>query len=184
MQALFSGRVLDGRCDECPREQVVDLALGVIGENAGDDVCEVVPRIDAVELSRLDQRRDRGPLFAAALRAAEERILSGERQRAAGSFDDVGGDLDMAVVQNAGQARPARQRLADGLGELALLTDEAELHAHPRHQRLHHRSALRLTIGAVGKWKRSIGHNAGSFLFANSLVEECRGLHPAMRGAT
>ena len=70
-------------------------------------------------------------MLAAAVGAGEERILAVERDRTDRAFDDVGVDLDAAVVEEAGQAVPARERIADRLGELGLLADQAELGAQP-----------------------------------------------------
>lgn len=47
------------------------------------------------------------------------------------AFDDVGVDLDAAVVEEATKSGPARERVADRFGELALLTDQGELLAQP-----------------------------------------------------
>lgn len=47
------------------------------------------------------------------------------------SFDRVVVQFDAAVVDEARQAFPARQGIADGLGELALLTDQGEFCAQP-----------------------------------------------------
>jgi hypothetical protein len=47
-------------------------------------------------------------------------------------FDDVRIDLDAAVVEEATEACPAAQRVADCFGELALLADEGKFLAQPR----------------------------------------------------
>jgi hypothetical protein len=48
-------------------------------------------------------------------------VLAAKRQRPDGALDDVGVDLDAAVVvEELGQAVPAPESLADRLGELAL----------------------------------------------------------------
>ena len=96
-----------------------------------EDVGEVGVRIDVVELAGLDQRGDDRPVLAAAVGAGEERVLAVERDRADGALDGVGVDLDPAVVEEAREALPARERVADRLGELALLADERELGAQP-----------------------------------------------------
>ena len=104
-------------------------------DDAGDDVGEVGLRIDAVELAGLDQRGDDGPVLAAAVGAGEEGILAVQRERPDGAFDDVVVDLDAAVVEEAGEALPARQGVADRLGELGLLADQLELGAQPGFER-------------------------------------------------
>src|SRR5690606_32260356 len=47
------------------------------------------------------------------------------------ALDGVGIDLDAAIVEEAGEPFPARERVADRLGELGLLADQAKLLAQP-----------------------------------------------------
>jgi hypothetical protein len=68
-------------------------------------------------------------MFSAAVGTGKERILSIEGNRADRAFDDIGVDLDATVVDEADQALPVRQRIADRFGELALLADQGELGA-------------------------------------------------------
>ena len=52
---MFSGHVPERRCSWIgPRQQVVDLAIGMTGDNSGDDVCEVSLRFDVAEFTGLD----------------------------------------------------------------------------------------------------------------------------------
>ena len=83
-------------------------------------------------------------MLGAAVGAGEECILAIERDRPDGALDDVGVDLDATVVEEAGEARPSRECVADGLGELALLADERELRLQPRFERRDDRAASRL----------------------------------------
>jgi hypothetical protein len=96
-----------------PGQQFVDGAIWIGVYDLGEDVGEVGVRVNAVELARLDQRGDDSPVFAAAVGAGEERVLAAERNRADRSFDRVGVDLDPAVVEEAGEAFPARERIAE-----------------------------------------------------------------------
>ncbi len=48
-----------------------------------------------------------------------------------GALDHVRGNLDAGRRRESGEALPAREGVADGLGELALLADEAELLLEP-----------------------------------------------------
>ena len=73
-----------------------------------------------------------GPMFGTAVGAGEQGILAGQGKGTDGALDDVVVDLDAAVVEEQAQALPARQRVADRLGELGLLADELELGAQPR----------------------------------------------------
>ena len=129
---MFSGHVPEGgRCGIGPRQQVIDLTIGMAVDDLGDDVGEIGRRIDGVELTGFDQRGDDGPVLAAAVGTGEERVLAVQRNRSDRSFDHVAIDLDAAVIEEADQAVPARQGIADRLGELGLLTDQTELGAKP-----------------------------------------------------
>src|SRR5678815_4024555 len=111
-------------------------------DDPGDDVGEVGLRIDGVEFAGFDQRGDDRPVLATAVGAGEERILTIEGDGADGAFDDVGVDLDAAMVEESGEPFPSRERVADRLGELGLLADQAEFVAQPRFERRDDRPAL------------------------------------------
>src|SRR5690606_21624175 len=87
--------------------------------------------------------------LAAAIGAGEERVLAIERDRPDGSLDGVGIDLDAPVVEEAGEALPAGERVADRLGEPGLLADEFELGLEPGLERLDDRAALLLARAAA-----------------------------------
>ena len=71
------------------------------------------------------------------------------RSRADGALDDVGVDLDAPVIDEAGQAFPARERVADGFGELGLLADQIELGAQPGLEFVKHRFGLLVSDGTA-----------------------------------
>lgn len=54
------------------RHEIVDTAVTVAIDDAGEDVGEVGLWIDAVQLACFDQRRDGGPVFGASVRTSEE----------------------------------------------------------------------------------------------------------------
>ena len=83
------------------------------GDDAGGDVGEIGLRVDGVELTGLHQRGDDSPVLAAAVGAAEERILAVECDRPDGALDHVGVDLDAAVVEEAAEALPTREGVAE-----------------------------------------------------------------------
>lgn len=86
-------------------------------DDPGEDIGEVSERV--VEFANLDHRRDDCPVFGSAIGTGEERIFSAiERNRTDQAFDRVTVDLDAAVVKEAGEALPAREGVADRLGEL------------------------------------------------------------------
>jgi hypothetical protein len=114
-----------------PRQELVDLAVGVVVYDPRDDVGEICVRLDAAEFAGLDERSDCRPVHGAAVRAGEERVLPIQRDRANAALDDIGVDVDAAIVDEAGKALPAGERIADRLGEFALLADEIEPAAQP-----------------------------------------------------
>jgi hypothetical protein len=63
--------------------------------------------INIVEFASLDQRSDHGPMFCAAIGAGEQRILAIEGDRPDPTFDDLGVNLNAAVVDEAAQPVPA-----------------------------------------------------------------------------
>lgn len=64
------------------------------------------------ELAGLDQRGDDRPELAAAVGAAEQSVLSVQRDWADRAFDDVAVDFDTTIVEEEGQALPAPQGVA------------------------------------------------------------------------
>lgn len=104
---------------------------GVAADDAGDDVGDVGLRIAAIELGGLDQRGQYGPVLGPAIGAGEKGVLAIEGQRPDGPLDGVVVELDAAIIQEQGQARPARQRVADRLGQFGLLTDCLQTGAQP-----------------------------------------------------
>src|SRR6185312_3502135 len=117
-------------------------------DDAGDDVGEVGLGVHVVQLAGLDQRGEHGPVFGAAVGAGEEVVLAAEGERADGALDDVGVDLDAAVVEEPSEALPAAERVADRLRELALLAEGLKPGLQPRLQGLDEWAASRLPLVA------------------------------------
>jgi hypothetical protein len=77
VEASFSGHRLDvGGGGISPGQELVEAAVGVAVDNAGDDVGQVGVRLDANQLAGLDERGDHGPMFGPAVGAGEQGILS------------------------------------------------------------------------------------------------------------
>ncbi len=105
---MFSGHGLElGRGGIGPRQELVEAAVGVAVDDAGDDVGQVSVRLDANQFTGLDERGDGGPMFGTAVRAGEQSILSRQRQGTDAALDDVVVDLDVAIVEEQAQS-PAR----------------------------------------------------------------------------
>ena len=90
-----------------PRQELIDPALRMATDDAGDDVGDVALGSDAVELGGLDERGKDGPVVSAAVGPSEQGVFAGEREGPDGAFDGVVVDLDPAIVEEDGQARPA-----------------------------------------------------------------------------
>jgi hypothetical protein len=118
-------------------------------DDPGEDVGQIPERVDVIQFAGFDQSSDGGPMLGAAVRTPEQCILSVERDRADRAFNGVVVELDAAVIEEARQAFPARQGVADGLGQFALLADQAKLGAEPGLERVNQRAASLLSGGAT-----------------------------------
>lgn len=100
-------------------------------DDAGDGVGQVGLGVNVVELAGLDERGDHRPVLGAAIGAGEESVLAGQGDGTDRSFHRVRIDLDGSVLDEAGQALPPGLRVADGLGQLALLADGPQAGLEP-----------------------------------------------------
>jgi hypothetical protein len=100
---------------------------------------------DAVELAGLDQRTQHSPSPAAAVAAGKEMVLSSESDWSDRALDGVRVQLDAAVVQEADETLPARQRVSDRLGERAPSRQQRKLRLEPGAQGLDDRLGVRAT---------------------------------------
>src|SRR6185436_17983229 len=113
-----------------------------------DDLCEHVAqiglRIDAVHFASFDERGNDRPMLAATVGASEEMVLAAERDRTDRTLDDIGVDVDAAVIKEAGKTIPARERVADRRGDGRLAGDGGELGFQPQTQGIDERLAAPL----------------------------------------
>src|SRR5436309_13316604 len=75
-------------------------------------IVQICFRIDVVHLAGFDQRGEDRPVLAAAIRAGKEMVLASECDRTHGALDDIGVDLDAAVVEAPDEPVTARERAA------------------------------------------------------------------------
>ena len=130
---MFSGRGLFGLRRQIGEwQQLVDTAHLMSGDDLCEHVAKVGLRIEPVHLAGLDQRGGDGPMLAAAVGAGEEVVLAAERDRTDRALDDIGVDLDAAVVEEAGAPVPARERVAARRGDSRLAGDGGELGFQPQ----------------------------------------------------
>ncbi len=119
------------------------------GGEPGERVGEPGLRIDAIELARFDHAGDHGPMIAAVVRPGEQGILAIQRERTDGTLDRVAVEFDPAIVEEAGQPLPARERIADRLGERALAAELGELGVEEATKLVDARTALLLSCRAA-----------------------------------
>jgi hypothetical protein len=70
-----------------PRQQLIDIAVGVTIDDTCKNLGQIRERVDVVQLAGLDQGRDGGPMLGAAVGTREQRVLPVERVRADGALD-------------------------------------------------------------------------------------------------
>ena len=101
-----------------PRKQLLDLVLfDPAGDHAFQHIGEPSERLDAIQLRRCDQRHRDGPPYRPAVIASEKRIFSRQCYWPHAAFDDVGIELDAAIVEEQYQSGPVTQGIAHGSGQ-------------------------------------------------------------------
>src|SRR5260221_10843719 len=114
-----------------PRQQFVETVDGMSIDHAREHVGEVSVGFDAVEFAGFDQRTDDCPTNPAAITTCEQMILSSESHRTNRALDRVGVEFDAAIMQEARQTFPARERVTDCLGKRATTSYARELRFEP-----------------------------------------------------
>ena len=99
------------------RHQLIDACCRPTVDELRQRVGEPGVRINAVELGRLDERGDDGPVGATLVAAGEQRILAVQGDRPDGTLDNVGVDLDASVIEKAAEALPMARAVTHGLGD-------------------------------------------------------------------
>src|SRR3984885_2779667 len=106
-------------------------------------------RLDVVELARLDQQRDAGPVFGPSSMNSEERVLAIENDRADGALDNVGVEFDASVVEEADEPFPRVQTITKFVGDPRLARDGRQLMLEPGPERHDERFAFLLAHAAT-----------------------------------
>ncbi len=119
-----------------PRQQFIEAIDGMSVDHSLQDVLQVCVGLDFVQLAGRDQRADHRPAMSATIAAGEQVVLAAEGDGADGALDRIGVELDAAIVQEASQAVPARECIADRFSERAAAGDQAELRIEPDVQRV------------------------------------------------
>src|SRR5260221_13394936 len=102
-----------------PRQQFVETVDGISIDHASKHVGEVSVGLAAVQFACFDQRTNDCPTNPAAITTCEQMILSSESHRTNRALDRIGVEFDAAIIQEARQAFPARERVTGRLGKRA-----------------------------------------------------------------
>ena len=133
-----------------PRKQLLDL---VLFDAARDQTFQYVGEpgewLDTIQLCGRNQRHYDGPPDCPAVAASEKRVLSCQSYRPHAAFDDVGIDLDAAIVEKQYQSGPVPQRVAHGGRQRRSTGQSGQLLLQPGVQRLDDRTAALLTDGVA-----------------------------------
>ena len=127
--------------------------------------------IDVIQLRRLDQACDDGPMSPTTIGTREERIFSSESHRAHGAFDRVGIQFQPAIINEENQAFPVVQCITNGLGKGRTPGDARQLLGQPGMHGLDQRTALSLADP----------HAIISRLAADIVLDRIQGGDPAQR---
>src|SRR5262249_28656598 len=96
-------------------------------DHALEHVMQIGAGLDVVHLAGLDDRTERCPPLSADIRARKEVVLSSKSNGTNCPLNRIGIELDAAVLQELRESLPARQRVADGISELATRRHAGEL---------------------------------------------------------
>jgi hypothetical protein len=99
-----------------PGHQFIDAALRPAVHQACQQIGEVGLRINAVQLTGLNQGRQAGPVLSTFVTAREQAVLSRQSHRTHGAFHTVRVELDASVFQKSFQPIPVVQRVAERFG--------------------------------------------------------------------
>src|SRR5689334_25306135 len=81
-----------------PRHEVVDVRGGPEIDELVEDVSDIGLRFDVVELARLNQRSDAGPVLSPLVMPSKQRILAIEHQGSDTAPDNVRVKFDPSIV--------------------------------------------------------------------------------------
>src|SRR3546814_19391193 len=114
-KTAYEMRISDWSSDVCSSDLEFVESVGRMAlDHAGEHIAEPGIGFDAVELGGLDQRANHGPAMTAAVASGEQMVFPAECHRTDGAFDRLGVEFDADVVEEAGQAGPPSESIADG----------------------------------------------------------------------
>ncbi|MNV58527.1 hypothetical protein D3C71_1509070 [compost metagenome] len=158
---------------------------------ACEHIAQIRLRIEPVQLGRFHQTVNRRGPLASSVRTHEEIVGSAKGHAAQGALSRVVVDLDAAIVTVAGQRCPARERIANRLGQFRLPGDLAQHAREPSTQVIQQRPGAGLSHLAshVGRLTPDLGfdrvqrRNALQRLLGNRARHEALALMQIPEGA-
>ena len=101
--------------------QLIDL--GTSRDDALENIGQIVPRVDVLQLCRVDERGENGPCLSAAFTAGEQVVLLSKAYRLDAALDRIAVYFNASVLDEARQAVPMVECVADGFAKTGLLRD-------------------------------------------------------------
>ena len=101
--------------------QLIDLYTS--RDDALENIGQIVPRVDVLQLCRVDERRENGPCLGAAFTAGEQVVLLSKAYRLDAALDRIAVYFNASVLDEARQAVPMVECVADGFAKTGLLRD-------------------------------------------------------------
>src|SRR5262245_13055020 len=96
-------------------------------DEADENIGKIALGLDVVQFAGLYQRGDDGPIFSTIIVTGKESILARQSLWAHRTLDDVGVELDAAIVEEAGEAVPVPETVADDPGCIRSAREPREL---------------------------------------------------------
>ena len=116
-------------------------------DEADENIGQIGLGLDAVQFTGLYQRSQDRPIFGAVIMTREESILAGKGLRAHRTLDDVGVELDAAIVEKAGKAVPVPEAVADDPSRIRAAREPRELMLEEDLERIDERARSCLASG-------------------------------------
>jgi hypothetical protein len=118
-------------------------------DEADENIGQIGLGLDAVQFTGLYQRSQDRPIFGAVIMTREESILAGKGLRAHRTLDDVGVELDAAIVEKAGKAVPVPEAVADDPSRIRAAREPRELMLEEDLERIDERARSCLASGTA-----------------------------------
>src|SRR5258708_17971522 len=94
-------------------------------DHALEHIAQVGVGFDVIHFGGFNQRTQRRPARSTTIRSGEQMIFTTQCNGPDRALNRIGVELDATIVQESREAVPARQRIADRIGERAAPTPPA-----------------------------------------------------------